>query len=48
MKSREDITSILNTLRYINLLPEGEQIIELLKMRSHLKNMLKGNKLSGD
>ena len=48
MKSREDITSILNTLRFINLLPEGEQIIELLKMRSHLKNMLKGNKLSCD
>ena len=48
MKSTEDMTAILNTLSYINLLPEDEQIIELPKMRSHLNIMLKGNKLSGD
>ena len=48
MKSTEDITTILNTLSYINLLLEDEQIIELRKMRSYLNNMLKGNKLSGD
>ena len=48
MKSTEDMTAILNTLSYINVLPEDEQIIELRKMRSHLNNMLKGNKLSGD
>ena len=48
MKSTEDITAILNILSYINLLPEDELIIELRKMRSHLKNMLKGNKVSGD
>ena len=48
IKSTEDITAILNTLSYINLLPEDELIIELRKMRSDLKNMLKGNKLSGD
>ena len=29
MKSTEDITTILNTLSYINLLLEDEQIIEL-------------------
>ena len=44
MKSTEDITAILNTLSYINLLPDSEQIIELRKMRSH---MLKDNKLNG-
>ena len=48
MKSTKDITTILNTLSYINLLLEDEQIIELRKMRSYLNNMLKGNKLSGD
>ena len=48
MKSTEDMTACLNTLSYINVLPEDEQIIELRKMRSHLNNMLKGNKLSGD
>ena len=48
MKSTEDMTAILNTLSYINVLPEDEQIIELRKMRSHLNNMLKGNKLNGD
>ena len=48
MKSTEDMAAILNTLSYINLLPEDEQIIELPKMRSHLNNMLKGNRLSGD
>ena len=47
MKSTEDITTILNTLSYINLLPDSEQIIELRKMRSHLNNMLKDNKLNG-
>ena len=48
MKSTKDVTAILNTLSYVNLLPEDEQIIELHKMRSHLNNMLKGNKLTGD
>ena len=48
MKSTEDVAAILNTLSNINLLPDIEQIIELPKMRSHLNNMLKGNKLNGD
>ena len=47
MKSTEDMTSILNILSYISLLPEDEQDNELDKIKSHLNNMLKkGNKLN--
>ena len=49
MKSTEDITSILNILSYISLLPKDEQGNELNKIKSHLNNMLKkGNKLNGN
>ena len=49
MKSTEDMTSILNILSYISLLPEDEQDNELDKIKSHLNNMLKkGNKLNGN
>ena len=49
MKSTEDMTSILNILSYISLLPEDEQDNELDKMKSHLNNVLKkGNKLNGN
>ena len=49
MKSTEDMTSILNILSYISLLPEDEQANELNKIKSHLNNMLKkGNKLNGN
>ena len=49
MKSTEDMTSILNILSYISLLPEDEQDNELDKVKSHLNNMLKkGNKLNGN
>ena len=47
MKSTEDMTSILNILSYISLLPEDEQDNELDKMKSHLNNVLKkGDKLN--
>ena len=49
MKSTEDMTSILNILSYISLLPEDEQDNELDKIKSHLNNMLKkGNKLNSN
>ena len=49
MKSTEDMTSILNILSYISLLPEDEQDNQLDKMKSHLNNVLKkGNKLNGN
>ena len=49
MKSTDDITSILNILSYISLLPEDEQGNELNKIKSHLNNVLKkGNKLNGN
>ena len=49
MKSTEVMTSILNILSYISLLPEDEQDNELDKIKSHLNNMLKkGNKLNGN
>ena len=49
MKSTEDMTSILNILSYISLLPEDEQDNELDKIKSHLNNMLKkDNKLNGN
>ena len=49
MKSTEDMTSILNILSYISLLPKDEQDNELNKIKSHLNNMLKkGNKLNGN
>ena len=48
MKSTEDMTSILNILSYISLLPEDEQDNELDKI-SHRNNMLKeDNKLNGN
>ena len=48
MKSTEDMTSILNILSYISLLPEDEQDNELEKI-SHRNNMLKeDNKLNGN
>ena len=49
MKSTEDMTSILNILSYISLLPEDEQDNELDKIKSYLNNMLKkDNKLNGN
>ena len=36
MKSTEDMTSILNILSYISLLPKDEQDNELNKIKSHL------------
>ena len=49
MKSTEDMTSVLNILSYISLLPEDEQDNKLDKIKSHLNNMLKkGNKLNGN
>ena len=49
MKSTEDMTSILNILSSISLLPEDEQDNELDKIKSHLNNMLKkDNKLNGN
>ena len=49
MKSTEDMTSILNILSYISLLPEDEQDNQLDKIKSHLHNVLKkGNKLNGN
>ena len=49
MKSTEVMTSILNILSYISLLPEDEQDNELDKIKSHLNNMLKkDNKLNGN
>ena len=43
------MTSILNILSSISLLPEDEQDNKLNKIKSHLNNMLKkGNKLNGN
>ena len=41
MKSTENITNVENTLRYIWLLSEDEQCIELDKMIQYLKNINK-------
>ena len=43
MKSTENITNVENTLRYIWLLSEDEQCIELDKMIQYLKNINKNN-----
>ena len=43
MKSTENITNVENTLRYIWLLSEDEQRIELDKMIQYLKNINKNN-----
>ena len=43
MKSTENITNIENALRYIWLLSEDEQRIELDKMIQNLKNINKNN-----
>ena len=43
MKSTENITNIENTFRYIWLLSEDEQRIELDKMIQNLKNINKNN-----
>ena len=43
MKSTENITNVENTLRYIWLLSEDEQCIELDKMIQYLKNINKNS-----
>ena len=43
MKTTENIRNVTNTLRYICLLPEDEQCIELDKMIQYLKNINKNN-----
>ena len=39
MKSTKNITSILNTLSYISLLPKEEQAIELCRMTQNIKSI---------
>ena len=41
MKTTENITNITNNLRYIWLLPEDEQLIEINNMIQYLKNINK-------
>ena len=43
MKSTENITNVTNTLRYIWLLPEDEQLIELDNIMQHLRKINKNN-----
>ena len=43
MKSTENITNVTNTLRYIWLLPEDEQLIELDNIMQHLRKISKSN-----
>ena len=43
MKSTENITDVTNTLRYIWLLPEDEQLIELDNIMQHLRKINKNN-----
>ena len=43
MKSTENITNVTNTLRYIWLLPEDEQLIELDNIMQHLRKINKSN-----
>ena len=41
MRSTENIAHIINTLNYIRLLPEDEQVIELNKIINYIKNINK-------
>ena len=43
MKSTENITNVTNTLRYIWLLPEDEQLIELDNIMQHLRKINQSN-----
>ena len=43
MKTTENITNITNNLRYIWLLPEDEQLIEINNMIQYLKNINKND-----
>ena len=45
MKTTENITNVTNTLRYIWLLPEDEQPIELDNIIQHLKKINKNNSI---
>ena len=48
MKSTMNITCVTNTLKYICLLRENEQVLELNKILQHLKNINKSRKQSGN
>ena len=48
MKSTKDITNILNTLSYIELLPKQEIYDEVFKIIHHIKNINNDKRFSGN
>ena len=48
MKSTKDITNILNTLSYIELLPKQELYDEVFKIIHHIKHINNDKRFSGN